>query len=144
MRIQITLDIDPQDIGLLLEEYSTLSNLLHRQLEQILLFDIANSSSSEAPGPPDERTRRIIVTKSILGAAIIRLHGPTIVNGSNEASARRTHAAKTILGALIDAGGRYSSSDVTGRAGWLNPIIGVSIGHVPARTLLTETCTIQL
>ena len=108
-----------------MQEFTALSNLLDAQIA--CLPPVASSPNATGRSPT-ERTRRVLVTHCILGAAIIRLHTPFAVAGRSESSRKKKiDGAKEVLGNVIDVRPRSSSPQAqTASAGWLNPVVGVS------------------
>ncbi|KAF9523180.1 hypothetical protein CPB83DRAFT_898999 [Crepidotus variabilis] len=125
---------DQQNIGPILQEFTTLANLLDAQ---IACLPPITSSPSTARLPPTERTRRVLVTHSILGAAMIRLHTPFAAGGRSESSRRKKiDGAKEILGNLLSVRPHRSNPPLA-QVGWLNPVVG-STWVEAAQVLLDE------
>jgi len=141
-------NLTQQDCTPLKQELTALSNLLEVFIGSLPLVMVGESSSSMESQSPSERTRRILVVHSIIGAATIRLHTPFGAGGQSDFSRkRRLNAAREIFGNLIASRGSYTSGrSLTSvvSAGWLNPIIGVGLIYFTHGTVRLTCCSCSL
>lgn len=127
-----------------MQEFTALSNLLDVHISSLPPV-IPNGPPSMESQQLSERTRRMLIVHSIVGAAAIRLHTPFAADGRSETSRRRKlDAARAVLGNLVAARGSNTAGRPSiGSAGWLNPIIGVGHGSFSRRIVLLTSCLSQ-